>query len=76
MHPALAEHLRNSIINEDIKVPSSWKQQPHGAITRTELKQMQRNEFIPHKSYDLDGDGSVGNRDYVNPNFSFILGSQ
>jgi hypothetical protein len=60
LHPALAEHLKNTVMNEDIKIPLSWNQKPSGPTTRTKLKQMQRNEFIPDKSYDLDGDGSVG----------------
>lgn len=32
--------------------------------TRTDLKKFLNKEFIPHISYDIDGDGSVGNQDY------------
>ena len=34
-------------------------------MTKTKLKAKQRAEFIPDLSYDLDGDGVVGNRDLV-----------
>jgi len=33
--------------------------------TKTDMLANRRAEFIPHISYDLDGDGVVGNRDYV-----------
>ena len=32
---------------------------------RSKLIEQRRTEKIPHLSYDLDGDGIVGNRDYV-----------
>jgi len=34
-------------------------------MTRTELLENRRKEAIPDLSYDLDGDGYVGGRDYV-----------
>ena len=34
-------------------------------MTRTELLELRKKEAIPDISYDLDGDGYVGGRDYV-----------
>jgi len=34
-------------------------------MTRTKLIQQRKVEAIPDLSYDLDGDGYVGGRDYV-----------
>ena len=53
--------------SEEAKIPSWWKRgektNPHQ--TNTELQQNRRKEFIPDISFDLDGDGIVGNRDLV-----------
>lgn len=77
MHPALAEHVQKmakemakstnpaSLLSESIQIPPSWQGVPSKAKTRAELKSLQRSEFIPDKSYDIDGDGIVGNQDYV-----------
>ena len=65
MNPILEEHIKDTVMKESIKIPPAWKNQPALATTRTELKALQRAEFVPDASYDLDGDGSVGNRDYV-----------
>ena len=34
-------------------------------ITRTKLIETRKKEILPDVSYDLDGDGFVGGRDYV-----------
>lgn len=34
-------------------------------MTFTKLKEIRKNEVLPDISYDLDGDGFVGGRDYV-----------
>lgn len=34
-------------------------------MTFTKLKEIRRKEILPDISYDLDGDGFVGGRDYV-----------
>jgi hypothetical protein len=34
-------------------------------MTLTKLKEFRRKEILPDISYDLDGDGFVGGRDYV-----------
>jgi len=49
-----------------IHVPTWWNSgSEQGAKTATELVQMRRAAKIPDISFDLDGDGNVGNRDYV-----------
>ena len=48
------------------EIPSSWgKSFEEEKQTRTGLIQKRRQERIPDLSFDLDGDGLVGNRDYV-----------
>jgi len=47
----------------EVKEHPEWNHQPKHA-TRTEFKQWQRAEKYPHISYDLDGDGVVGQRDF------------
>ena len=37
----------------------------NGLKTRTELFAKRKSDNLPHISYDLDGDGYVGGRDYV-----------
>ena len=51
-----------------VRVPSWWNdREPNSQRTRTvtELHENRRKDKIPHISYDLDGDGNVGGRDYV-----------
>ena len=52
---------------EEAKIPNWWqrgeKTNPHR--TNTDLQANRRREFIPDISFDLDGDGIVGNRDLV-----------
>lgn len=38
---------------------------PTEKFTRAKLLDLRKKEFIPDISYDLDGDGFVGGRDYV-----------
>ncbi len=33
--------------------------------TNTKLKEQRKGEKVPHISYDIDGDGFVGGRDFV-----------
>jgi len=37
----------------------------NGVKTRTDLFAKRKSDNLPHISYDLDGDGFVGGRDYV-----------
>lgn len=54
-------------------IKNPWEYQDHEKIlhkegrvsSRTELLQKRKLDRIPDKSYDLDGDGFVGGRDYV-----------
>lgn len=49
-----------------IHVPQWWNSgSESGAKTATELAEMRRAAKIPDLSFDLDGDGNVGGRDYV-----------
>ena len=51
---------------DNIKVP--WENNPlykSTPMTRTKLLERRKKERIPDISYDLDGDGFVGGRDYV-----------
>lgn len=51
------------------QVPCWWKDSNQTndskLKTRTELLQHRKKSFIPDPSYDLDGDGYVGQQDYV-----------
>lgn len=71
----MAEHIQGTIFGEDVKIPSSWKNMPKRFHTRTELKAALKYEPIPDMSYDIDGDGSVGNRDYVLSIYLTAIGS-
>ena len=50
-------------------MPAGWGtndiERKNPTLTKTELLQKRRSEVKPHISFDLDGDGVVGNRDYV-----------
>jgi len=51
-----------------IRIPTWWggSNSPDAEKkTRTELLEIRRKERMPDISYDLDGDGYVGGRDYV-----------
>ena len=52
---------------DNIKVPWDSKNQLYKStpMTRTKLLERRKKERIPDISYDLDGDGFVGGRDYV-----------
>ena len=49
------------------QIPDWWggSQNPNARKDRTELFAARKSEKAPHMSFDLDGDGYVGNRDYV-----------
>ena len=50
---------------EEVKIPSWWMSGSQTTKTFTELNKNRRKEWVPDISYDLDGDGVVGNRDLV-----------
>ena len=56
------------MLKEQVRIPDWWNKPgvpENQLMTKTKLKAKQRAEFIPDLSYDLDGDGVVGNRDLV-----------
>ena len=59
--------LYNILAKDKIKIP--WETNSNlitsSPMTRTKLIEKRKQERIPDKSYDLDGDGYVGGRDYV-----------
>ena len=57
-----------NILKENIRIPDWWSKpgmQEADIKTKTKMIAQRRSEFIPDLSYDLDGDGVVGNRDLV-----------
>jgi hypothetical protein len=58
LNPRQPNHKRFSSVDQGIGgLP--------GKYTRTELQESRKRDVIPDTSYDLDGDGFVGGRDYV-----------
>ena len=49
------------------KIPEWWKRSDKSNVntSKTEMVERRRANLKPDMSYDLDGDGVVGNRDYV-----------
>merc|ERR1719335_969678 len=61
------QHHRNPFRDKSGHVTVSPDPRWHRDTTynsRTELQQARKQWRVPHKSYDLDGDGHVGQRDY------------
>ncbi|CAE8624511.1 unnamed protein product, partial [Polarella glacialis] len=54
---------KTDIFQKEIRHPK-WLEPPPAIKTRTELQQARKQSRIPHKSYDFDGDGVVGQLDY------------
>ena len=50
---------------EDVKMPNWWQKGVNPNRTYQEVATKRRKEFVPDISFDLDGDGQVGNRDLV-----------
>jgi hypothetical protein len=51
-----------------VRIPEWWSKpglKDEERKTRTKVNENRRLEKVPHISYDLDGDGFVGGRDYV-----------
>ena len=52
----------------NLKWPNGWfkNETPQEMkLTKSKLMEKRRMEFCPHPSYDLDGDGSVSNLDFL-----------
>ncbi|CAI2361755.1 unnamed protein product [Moneuplotes crassus] len=60
----VADTFTNGLNSTDVKIPSSWNGSQPGK-TRTTLKQVHKESLVPHPSYDIDGDGMVGERDLL-----------
>lgn len=56
-----------NVVSNTVKIPDWWKknEKSNMNVSRTDMMASRRRSFIPDKSYDLDGDGFVSNRDYV-----------
>ena len=52
-------------LGEEVKIPGWWQSGSQTVKTLTALNQNRRKEWVPDMSFDLDGDGVVGNRDLV-----------
>ena len=50
---------------EEVKIPNWWQSGSQTTKTLSALNQNRRKEWVPDISFDLDGDGVVGNRDLV-----------
>ena len=50
---------------EEVKIPTWWQSGSQTTKTLSALNQNRRKEWVPDISFDLDGDGVVGNRDLV-----------
>lgn len=53
--------------SEEVKIPTWWQkgEKANPNRTFTDMQRNRRKEFVPDISFDLDGDGQVGNRDLV-----------
>jgi hypothetical protein len=58
------DNYQNDLLSNKVKIPNAWTGSNAGK-TRTMVMHQHRSEFIPHPSYDIDGDGIVGGRDLV-----------
>jgi hypothetical protein len=51
--------------DKSVSIPSWWGTNGYEKKTKTELLENRKASLRPDISYDLDGDGIVGNRDFV-----------
>ena len=59
---------KTNILASNVRIPEWWSKPgiPEDLReTRTKLIVNRKRDALPHISYDLDGDGIVGGRDYV-----------
>ena len=64
----LRDAAQANLLNKETKIPNWWgsADNPYNKRTnRAELFATRKAENKPHISFDLDGDGYVGNRDFV-----------
>ena len=62
--PKIGRDDRNAL-KAEVKIPTHWNQRADQVhVTNTELQAARRAEKRPDITFDLDGDGHVGDRDY------------
>ena len=57
-----------AILSKNVRIPDWWSKpnvSEEEKQSRTKLLEKRKTQNIPHISYDLDGDGFVGGKDYV-----------
>ena len=52
------------VIETELKLPAGWSLEP-SSKTQTQLFEERRQAAVPHASYDVDKDGTVGGQDLV-----------
>ena len=58
----------SNILTQNVRIPDWWSRPgvtDEQKKTRSKLIEQRHQERIPHITYDLDGDGYVGGKDYV-----------
>ena len=67
--PINRNKVQYNILSEKVDIKTPWDStnplSQSTPMTRTKLLELRKKENIPDISYDLDGDGYVGGRDYV-----------
>lgn len=69
-HHGFERKQHNLIVNkrvdrlQNVEMPQNWQQPPRFS-TRSQLRQTRASEMLPHASFDVDGDGFVGAKDYA-----------
>jgi hypothetical protein len=56
---------RNVLKDSSIRIPNWWGDVTKEGKTNTQLKQKKKELLRHHSSFDLDGDGYIGERDLV-----------
>ena len=63
-YPKNGRDDRNAL-KDEVKIPTHWHEKPDQKVkTAVELADARRGDKRPDISFDLDGDGHVGDRDY------------
>lgn len=58
--------VKNIMTDRDkIRIPSKWKSKPDIVRTQTHLARVRKDERIPDKTFDLNGDGTVSPHEYA-----------
>lgn len=58
--------VKNVMADKDkIRIPSKWNSKPNIIRTQTHLARVRKEESIPDKTFDLNGDGTVSAHEYA-----------